>query len=369
VKYQNEQNFRHDVPQSLGVLMVNLGTPASPSVADVRRFLAEFLSDPRVIELPRLLWKTLLHGIILRVRPRRSAHAYRQVWREDGSPLMVIAQRQAAALQPALLRRNLGPLKVVLAMRYGQPSVASALAELRAMNARRILVLPMYPQYSATTTASVFDAVAAELQTWRWLPELRFVNQYHDEPGYIRALAASIRAYWDAHGEPDRLLFSFHGIPKDYFLGGDPYHCQCWKTARLTAEALGLQQAQWQLSFQSRVGAKEWLKPYTDHLLQEWGSEKLAKVHVVCPGFSADCLETLEEIEQENRGYFLSAGGGEYGYIPALNDRQEHIEALADIVERHLGGWPEADAAARQAVLMSENTARAERAQRLGADH
>lgn len=368
MKYKNEQNFSHGNTETLGVLMVNLGTPDAPTVTAVRRYLAEFLSDPRVIEMPRLLWKMILHGVILRIRPKRSAHAYQQVWTDAGSPLMDISKRQATALQAALEKRNLGPVKVVLAMRYGSPSISDGLAELKAMNARRVLVLPMYPQYSATTTASVFDAISSELQTWRWIPELRFVNQYHDDPGYIDALADSVRRHWAEHGQAERLLFSFHGIPKDYFLGGDPYHCHCWKTARLVTQQLGLDQDKWRLSFQSRVGAKEWLKPYTDHLLKEWGAEKVASVQVICPGFSADCLETLEEIDQENRGYFVEAGGGAYSYIPALNDQPKHIEALADIVKRHVSGWPEADAAARQEVLEQERTIRVERAKQLGAE-
>ncbi len=342
MKYRNEQNFRHDAPESLGVLMVNMGTPDSSNTADVRRYLAEFLADPRVVEMPRLLWMSILHGVILRVRPRRSAHAYARVWTERGSPLMDNTLRQARALQQTLQGRFRVPVKLVPAMRYGAPSVAEGLRELQASRARRILVLPMYPQYSATTTASVFDAVTAELRTWRWVPEMRFINQYHDHPGYADALVSSIRTHWDTHARPDRLLFSFHGIPREYFLNGDPYHCQCHKTARVVAEQLGLAGDQWQLSFQSRVGAKEWLKPYTEHTLREWGAAGVGHVQVVCPGFSADCLETLEEIAVENRGYFLAAGGKDYGYIPALNDSPDHIQALADLVQAHMAGWPRA---------------------------
>ncbi len=341
------------------MLMVNLGTPDSPSVSDVRRYLAEFLSDPRVVEVPRLLWAMILHGVILRIRPPRSAKAYREVWTEQGSPLLDISRRQAAALQQALDGHSPGPVKVELAMRYGTPSIADGLRRLRDENVRRVLVLPMYPQYSATTTASVFDAVTAELRTWRWVPEMRFVNQYHDDGGYVDALAASVRGYWEAHGEPDKLLFSFHGIPKDYFLGGDPYYCQCQKTARLTAERLGLADDRWLLTFQSRVGNKEWLKPYTDHQLQAWGEAGVGKVHVICPGFSADCLETLEEIAVENRDYFLQAGGKEYRYIPALNDQPDHVAALAQLVECHLSGWSDADRA----------QGRLERARKLGAQN
>jgi protoporphyrin/coproporphyrin ferrochelatase len=341
--YQNEADFRHDGPMRLGVLMVNLGTPDSPQVADVRRYLAEFLSDPRVVELPRPLWWLILHGVILRLRPRHSARLYQRIWGEAGSPLLAISRRQAIAVQHALDGRKPGATRVVLAMRYGSPSIATGLAELRQNGARRILILPLYPHYSATTTGSVFDAVTAELRTWRWVPELRFVHQYHDDPAYITALVASIRRYWATHGEPERLLFSFHGIPKRYFLGGDPYFCHCQKTARRVAEQLGLAAERWQVAFQSRVGRQEWLKPYTDQTLQTWGRAGIRYVQVVCPGFSADCLETLEEITVENRGYFQAAGGGDYGYIPALNDDPLHIEALVGLILRHINGWSEAE--------------------------
>lgn len=340
--YKNETGFRHDAPEVLGVLLLNLGTPDAPTVPAVRRYLAEFLSDSRVVELPRFLWWPILHGIILRLRPRRSAKAYRSVWTTQGSPLLAIAKRQAAALQDRLGARMPGPVRVELAMRYGNPSIGSALACLRSANARRLLVLPLYPQYSATTTASTFDAVTGELSSWRWLPEVRFVNQYHDRQGFIAALADSVRAYWADRGEPDRLLFSFHGIPKEYFLNGDPYYCQCYKTARLTASALGLGRERWQLSFQSRVGNKEWLKPYTDETLKQWGREGIERVQVICPGFSADCLETLEEIAVENRDYFLGVGGKDFGYIPALNEDASHMDMLADLVRQHAAGWPEA---------------------------
>jgi ferrochelatase len=367
MKYQNETAFRHDTPESLGVLMVNLGTPDSPATADVRRYLAEFLSDPRVIEVPRLLWWLILHGVILRIRPKRSAHAYTQVWSERGSPLLDISRRQAAGLEQTLQERGRGPVRVALAMRYGSPSVNEGLRTLREANARRVLVLPMYPQYSATTTASVFDAVTAELRTWRWVPELRFVNQYHDDPGYVQALAASIRDYWAHHGEPDRLLFSFHGIPKDYFLNGDPYYCHCQKTARLVMERLGIAADRWQVSFQSRVGRKEWLKPYTDHQLRDWGKAGVGRVQVVCPGFAADCLETLEEIALQNRDLFLESGGGDYAYIPALNDGPAHLAALADLVARHVQGWPEHQAPEDAKVLAQAASERQARARRLGA--
>lgn len=362
ILFANTRELNHEAPEALGVLLVNLGTPDAPTPSAVRRYLREFLWDPRVVELPRILWWLLLHGIILRTRPRRTALAYKAEWTAEGSPLLVYSTRLAAAMQTTLSARFPGPVRVALGMRYGNPSIPSALSELRVANARRILVLPLYPQYSGTTTASTFDAVARELNTWRWLPELRFVNQYHDDPGYIAALTDSIRTYWAEHGEPERLLFSFHGIPKDYFLNGDPYHCQCLKTARLVVEQLGLPQERWTLSFQSRFGMQEWLKPYTEETLKELATAGVASVHVISPGFSADCLETIEEIAVENRDYFLQAGGRSYGYIPCLNDGPEHVAGLADLIERYCTGWPELAAP----PTADDLTKRLERARKMG---
>lgn len=343
--YWGETDYEHDKLARTGILLVNLGTPDSPDAGSVRRYLAEFLWDPRVIEMPRPLWWLILHGVILRIRPRRSAEAYRKVWTERGSPLLDISLRQAAALKAELDRTLSGPAEVELGMRYGKPSVSDALRRLGEAGVRRLLVLPLYPQYSATTTASTFDAVAAELTTWRWIPELRFVTQYHDNSGYIAAIAASLREAWSNQPRAERLLFSFHGLPKRYLLAGDPYHCACHKTARLVAEQLGLESGSWSLAFQSRVGREEWLRPYTDEQLLEWGKAGVRSVDVICPGFSADCLETLEEIAIQNRELFQEAGGGDYRYIAALNDRPDHIGTLADIVKAHIQGWPESDPA------------------------
>lgn len=329
-----------DEPEKIGVLFTNLGTPDAAETAAVRRYLAEFLWDPRVVEAPRLIWWAVLNGVILNTRPRKSAAAYRKVWTERGSPLLSMTLDQAKALEEALQNRTSEPLMVVPAMRYGTPSIAAGLEKLRLANARKIIVLPAYPQYSASTTASTLDAVSATLRTWRWIPELCVINEYHAQPGYIAALAASIREYWGRHGEPDRLLISFHGIPKDYADKGDPYPNHCCATARLLSAALGLSADRWKLTFQSRLGKAEWLRPYTDETLVEWGREGLGKVHVICPGFSADCLETLEEIAGENRENFQQAGGGEYHYIPALNDRPDHIQALADLVLNRIGPAP-----------------------------
>jgi ferrochelatase len=289
--------------------------------------------------MARPLWWLVLNLVILNTRPQRSAHAYAKVWTDEGSPLMVISRRQCAALQAGLQQQSGTGVKVVLAMRYGNPSIAAGLEELRQAGARRLLVLPLYPQYSATTTASIFDAVTQELRSWRWLPETRFINHYHDFPAYIAALAASVRNYWAEHGEPERLVMSFHGIPEDYFHAGDPYHCECQKTGRLLAAALDLPAERWLLTFQSRLGPKQWLKPYTDKTLEALGKDGVNNVHVICPGFSADCLETLEEISMQNREFFLAAGGETFGYIPCLNADPAHVTALLQLVGQHAGDW------------------------------
>ncbi len=323
--------FRFDQPATTGLLLLNLGTPDSPSVPDVRRYLAEFLSDPRIVEIPPLAWKLVLHGVILRTRPRKSAKAYQAVWNEKGSPLLYLSERLLAELPD--------DIPVALGMRYGNPSIETALDKLRGLNAQRILVLPMYPQYSATTTASTFDAIARVLSKWRWIPELRLVNQYHAHPLYIDALADSVRAWQAEHGTPERLLMSFHGIPKDYATAGDPYPGQCRRTARLLADKLGLRDGAWALSFQSRMGPREWLKPYTSETLKQWGKEGVERVQVICPGFSVDCLETLEEIAVENRDYFLGAGGKTYEYIPALNAGDGQRALLHSLWRQHTEGW------------------------------
>lgn len=337
------EEFVHAHPARIGVLLLNLGTPDAPTPKALRRYLAEFLWDPRVVEVARPLWWLILHGVILRTRPKRSAHAYQQVWTDQGSPLMLISQQQAEQLQQCLRNRMNDTVVVELGMRYGNPSVASALHRLKAQGVRKLLVLPLYPQYSGATTASSLDAVMSELMTWRWVPELRTINQYHDEAGYIKALASSVREQWARTGQPDKLLFSFHGTPKRYHTNGDPYFCQCHKTARLVAEQLGIADDRWQLSFQSRFGREEWLKPYTNETLQQLAASGTRHVDVICPGFAADCLETLEEIVQENRRVFVDAGGGEYNYIGALNDRADHLAFLADLVVRHSAGWSEAE--------------------------
>ncbi len=320
-------------------MLVNLGTPDAPSPSAVRRYLAEFLWDPRVVESPRWFWWLALHGVILRIRPGKVAKAYQAVWTDAGSPLLAISQQQANCMQLAMNKRSDVRIEVALAMRYGNPSIDAGLKSLREKGVQKLLVLPMYPQYSATTTASVYDAVFDVMKTWRQVPELRLIRDYHVTAGYIAALKQSVEQYWQTHGRADRLLMSFHGIPKRYCTAGDPYHRQCLATGHLLAEVLGLTEAEFAITFQSRFGREEWLKPYADHTLKEWGSGGTKSVQVVCPGFSADCLETLEEIADQNKEIFLNAGGESFAYIPALNDSDAHIDALADLVLKHMQGW------------------------------
>lgn len=329
----------HAASECVGVLVTNLGTPEAPTPGAVRRYLAEFLADPRIIEFPRWIWRLILHGVVLRIRPRRSARAYASIWAPEGAPLLVNSRAIVDALQARWAALRPGRVTVALGMRYGDPSVPQALQAMRKAGATRIVVLPLYPQYSGATGGSTFDAVAGVLSRWRRVPALRFIDHYHDDPGYIGALAASIEAAWSEGGRPDRLLFSFHGLPRRYLDAGDPYHCECRKTARLVAEKLDLAPERWLVAFQSRVGREEWLRPYTDETLVEWGHEGLERVDVVCPGFSADCLETLEEIAMRGRESFVAAGGGQLRYIPALNAGEAHIDALAALVERTISDW------------------------------
>ena len=338
MSYEAEPSLANQ-PGCTGVLLTNLGTPDAPTKEALVRYLGEFLWDPRVVEKSRLIWWPALHGVILRIRPRKAAKAYAKVWTEDGSPLLAISKRQAVALQQALEQRSAGRFKVELAMRYGNPSIRAGLEALKRANAQRVLVLPLYPQYSATTTASTVDAVSDVFKSWRVIPELRTVNGYWHEPGYIEALAQSIRRHWDTHGQAEKLLFSFHGLPQRYVEAGDPYQGQCQCTANLVAAELQLRADQWQVAFQSRFGPEQWLQPYTDETLRTWGGQGLKSVDVLSPGFSADCLETLEEIDQENREIFQHAGGGEYRYIAALNDDAAHIAFLSDLVHRQTQGW------------------------------
>ena len=360
-RYRGNPEFRHDSTPATGILLSNLGTPEAPTTSAVRRYLAEFLWDPRVVEVPRPVWWLVLHGIILRTRPAASAKAYKLVWTDEGSPLLFHTLHQRDKLAATLATRIKTPLHIEVGMRYGQPSIAQALEKLAAAQCTRLLVLPMYPQYSGTTTASTFDEVCRQLASSRKIPSLHFIDSYHDNPGYIATLAASIRDHWAQTGRKARLLFSFHGIPKRYLLNGDPYHCQCHKTARLVAEKLQLADDDWGIAFQSRLGREEWLRPYTDEVLPQWADAGVKDVDVICAGFPADCLETLEEVALRYKELFIESGGSTLNYIPALNDRDDHIECLADIIETSLNAWDTGQSPA------ADPAATLERAQRLGA--
>lgn len=326
-------------PGRIAVVLVNLGTPDAASVPAVRRYLAQFLSDPRVIEQPRWLWLTLLHAVILRLRPARSARAYASIWTEAGSPLLVLSQALAAALDRAARSASCDRIEVHLAMTYGRPALSEVVQGLARRGLRRLLLLPLYPQYSATSTGAVLDALADTVKTLRWPPELRTVSDYHDQPAHIEALARSVEQHWQQHGRAERLLLSFHGIPQRYVAAGDPYAAQCLATAQRLAARLGLTADQYEATFQSRVGREEWLRPYTDQRLEQLAREGVRSVQVLCPGFAVDCLETLEEIAGENRERFLHAGGERYEYIAALNDGAGQVGALLELVQRHTRGW------------------------------
>jgi len=351
-----EPPFCHGQPPRTAVLYCNLGTPDEPTAGAVRRYLAEFLGDARVVEIPRLLWLLILHGIILRTRPAKSAAKYASIWTTNGSPLKIWTEKQAKLLQGWLAQRG-HDVPVRYAMRYGATSIGSQLDALKAAGITRVLILPAYPQYSATTTASLFDAVYQWAGRTRLIPELRFVNHYHDDARYIAALAAQVRKHWASAGQPDVLVMSFHGVPERSLHLGDPYHCECMKTARLLAEQLGLTKEQFKVTFQSRLGRAKWLQPYTEPTLIAMGKAGVRRVDVVCPAFTSDCLETLEEINMEARQAFLTAGGKEFNYIPCLNDDPAWITALCGIAEQHLAGWPTQTAADAAALAASRTAA------------
>ncbi|EIJ44101.1 ferrochelatase [Beggiatoa alba B18LD] len=356
--YLNTTAFDHQAIPQLGILLINLGTPDEATPQALRRYLAEFLADPRITELPRWFWWFILHGIILRTRPAKSAKKYQQIWTATGSPLLNISQQQVEKLQTVLTQQFQSPVTVAMGMRYGNPSIAAGLEQLRKANAQRILCLPLYPQYSSASTGSTFDALSQAFKTWRWIPDVRFISHYHDFPAYIHALANSIQQHWATHGQGEKLLFSFHGIPQRFFSAGDPYPCECQKTARLVAEKLGLADTQWQVAFQSRFGREAWIQPYTDETLIQWAKTGTKRVDVICAGFTADCLETLEEIDIENRQLFLNNGGQVFHYIPALNAEDLHIQALAELVKQHAQGWSDKPLS----VLQAEARQRAQRA-------
>ncbi len=339
MKYNGRSDYQHGEQARVGVLLVNLGTPAAPTAAAVRPWLRQFLGDPRVVEVPRLIWWLILNGIILLTRPRRSAANYAKIWTDQGSPLLVHTRAQLQALEQQLEQRYGDRLIVDYAFSYGEPSIPGQIQKLVNAGVQQLLVLPLYPQYSATTAGSVFDAVAESLKQQRWVPDVRFISHYHDRSDYIEALANSVRAFQAEAGRPDKLVMSFHGAPQFQLEKGDPYHCECQKTGRLLAESLGLGEDDYVICFQSRFGAAKWLQPYTDATLQALPEQGVKSVQVICPGFSVDCLETLEEIAMENHELFMQAGGESYQYIPCLNADPEHIEMLASLVSDNLGGW------------------------------
>jgi len=337
--YLPEPPYTHGQAAQTGILLINLGTPEAPTAKALRPYLKEFLWDRRVVEIPRPIWWLILNGIILNTRPKKSAEKYASIWRPEGSPLKHFTARQAALLGEEMTRRHRQPLIVEYAMRYGQPSVASQIEAMKAKGVDRLLLVPLYPQYAASSSGSALDAAWLTLLHQRNPPEVRALKHFHADPGYIAALKHSVQSYWAEHGRPDVLVMSFHGIPRRSLDLGDPYHCECHRTGRLLAEALQLSPEHYRITFQSRFGRAEWLQPYTSATLEKLGHEKTRRIDVICPGFLADCLETLEEIALEGKAEFLNAGGGEYHYIPALNDRSDWISALADLVTAQLGGW------------------------------
>jgi len=365
---KKKQLHKHGIQQRLGILLVNLGTPDEATPRSVRKYLAEFLRDTRVVEIPRLIWWPILYLVVLIKRPKESAEKYKKIWTEQGSPLMHYSRRQAQFVEKVLTNKFSGPISVALAMRYGNPSIESELNELRRQGVQRLLVLPLYPQYSGTSTASVFDEVTRVLRQWRWIPEVRFVNDYHDHKLYIDALVKSVTHHWEQNKAGDILVFSFHGIPQRNFDKGDPYFCQCQKTARLVADQLELPDHRWQVVFQSRFGRTKWLQPYCSETLSELPKLGRKNIDVICPGFASDCLETLEEINIENKEIFMQAGGQSFNYIPALNDNPSHMQALCTIISQHTFGWPEtlqSYDAGKAAVASKESR---ERAIALGAE-
>lgn len=364
--FNTEPKYQHGDQLKVGILLANLGTPDAPTAKALRPYLRQFLSDRRIVEIPRLIWWFILNGIILLIRPRKSAEKYASVWTEEGSPLLVHAKKQATLLRGYLSQKINSPFAVALGMSYGNPSMASAIAELKAQHCDRILVFPLYPQYAASSTASALDAVWRELLKTRNMPAIRTIRHYHDHPAYIAALADSVREHWRLNGgKPSKLIMSFHGVPKFHLMNGDPYHCECHKTARLLGETLGLTQDEYQLAFQSRFGKQEWLKPYLANTLEQLGKAKTPRVDVICPGFSSDCLETLEEIAMEGKHIFQSNGGGEYHYIPALNENDAWIHAMTEITLENLQGWVSADW--NSALAEKDNAITKLRAQSLGA--
>ncbi len=336
MKYFGEKNYKHGTKTHIGVLLTNLGTPDKPDKKNLRKYLKEFLSDPRVIEVPQIIWQIILRGIILNIRPKKVAKLYKSIWQKGGGPLLVMLNKQKNGIKNILKNKN---IKIEIAMRYGNPNIETGLNKLRKQGCRKILIFPLYPQYCAATTGSTFDKVTVIFRKWRWIPELRFINNYFDNPDYIDCLIRSIKENQKKYGKYQKLIFSYHGIPKKYLLKGDPYHCFCQKTTRLIIEKMNLKEDEYLTTFQSRFGPDEWLTPYTDKTLKELPSQGIKKIHILSPGFSSDCLETLEELKVENKSNFISAGGEKYNYINCLNDNSDHLKMLSSVILNNLKGW------------------------------
>ena len=340
MKYEGEKNYKHGKKEKIGILITNLGTPDKPNKEALKIYLKEFLSDPRIIEIPKLIWQAILRLIILNLRPQKSAKLYKSIWKKEGGPLLVMLKKQKRGIKK-VLQNKLKNIKIEIGMRYGNPSIKLGLERLRSKSCRKILILPLYPQYCAATTGSTFDKVTEILRKWRWIPEIRFVNNYFEESMYIECLVKSIKESWKKFGKTQKLIFSYHGVPKKYLLKGDPYYCFCQKTTRLVAEKMKLKKKDYITTFQSRFGPGEWLQPYTDKTLEELPKKGIKKIHILSPGFSSDCLETLEELEVQNKENFLSSGGERYNYIKCLNDDPQHLKMLGFLILNHIKGWPE----------------------------
>jgi ferrochelatase len=354
--YNSEPNYQHGDQLKVGILLANLGTPDAPTPKALRSYLGQFLMDRRIVEIPRFIWCWILHCIILVVRPKKSAEKYAQVWMKEGSPLLVHSQKQAQLLRGFLSQKVKSPFVIELGMSYGNPSMKTAIEKLKVQHCDKILLFPLFPQYAASSTAAVYDAVWKVLLKMRNVPAIRTVRHYHDHPAYIKALASSVNDYWMINGRPDKLVMSFHGVPRVHLDKGDPYHCECHKTARLLAESLGLSKDKYQVAFQSRFGKQEWLKPYFANVLEALGKANTKRIDVICPGFSSDCLETLEEIAIEGKHIFQSNGGGDYNYISALNENDAWIHAMTEIALENLQGWVSGDWDPDAAKKISEQT-------------
>ena len=339
MRYKPDENYSHGDERKIGILLVNLGTPDAPTTSAVRKYLAEFLADPRIVEIPRVIWWIILNLIILNIRPKKSRDLYKKIWSEDGSPLLVISKKIIYKLR---LSKNISSnknLSIDLAMRYGNPSIKKALENFKENNINKLAIIPMFPQYSAATTASIFDKISSEIKMWRNLPDIRFLSTYHDNSSYIEACANRIRNFWGKGKRSKKLVFSFHGLPQVNLHKGDPYHCYCQKTARMIANELKLDKEDYIVTFQSRFGKQIWLQPYTDEVLTNLAKDGIDSVDIFCPGFLCDCLETLEEINMQSRENYISCGGRTFNYIPALNDSDENIRSMEKLILGEISGW------------------------------